>query len=120
MIFPRFLQISWLFDPFSRLFDYHYRGRHKGYCCIKFGRNGLVNKNFTALGVSKNLIFPSFSQFSRLSDRFFRKCDYCNVGRQKVYLGIKFGRNRLVNKNFIARGIKKRDFSHFFSTISVV
>jgi hypothetical protein len=40
--------------------------------------------------------------------------DYCEVGGSNRNLHIKFGRNRLVNKNFRAGDVKKRDFSHFF------
>jgi hypothetical protein len=65
----------------------------------------MVNKNFGAPGMSKNVIFLTFLPIAPLSDPFLGYFDFPNVGRPKGYLLIKFGRNRLVNKNFRAPGV---------------
>jgi hypothetical protein len=81
----------------------------------------MVNKNFRAPGMSKNVIFLTFLPIAPLSDPFLGYFDLHNVGRLKGYLHMKFGRNRSVNKNFRDRGgDKKRDFSHFFPDCSLV
>ncbi len=62
MILPRFFPITPLWDPFSQYFDGREMDPPNHYLHVKFGENQLVNKNFTAQGVSKNVIFPCFSQ----------------------------------------------------------
>jgi hypothetical protein len=68
-------------------------------------RSRLLNKNFRARGMSKNMIFLTFLPIAPLSDPFLGYFDLPNVERPKSYLHIKFGRNRLVNKNFRAREV---------------
>jgi hypothetical protein len=75
----------------------------------------MVYKNFRAPGMSKNVFFLTFLPVAPLSDAFLGYFDFPNVGRPNGYLLIKFGQNRLVNKNFYSAGdVKKRDFSHLF------
>jgi hypothetical protein len=65
-------------------------------------------------GPTLPLITPSF-------DPFFWYIDYCDVGGPTRYLQIKFGRNRLVNKNFRPREMSKNViFLTFFSNCSPV
>jgi hypothetical protein len=73
--------------------------------------------------MSKNVIFLTFFPIAPLSDPFSGYFDFPNVGRPKGYFLIKFGRNRLVNKNVRAPGVlKNRKFpllgrsDPFFST----
>jgi hypothetical protein len=54
--------------------------------------------------MSKNVIFRTFFPIAPLSDPFPGYFDFPNVGRPKGYFLIKFGRNRLVNKNVRAPG----------------
>jgi hypothetical protein len=77
------------------------------YLHINFGRNRLVNKNFRATGVSKRMSFPTFPLIIPSIDPFFWSIDYCDVGGPNRYLRVKFGRNRLINKNFRAREMSK-------------
>jgi hypothetical protein len=65
----------------------------------------MVYKNFRAPGMSKNVFFLTFLPVAPLSDPFLGYFDFPNVGRPNGYLLIKFGRNRLVNKNFRAPGV---------------
>jgi hypothetical protein len=57
--------------------------------------------------MSKNVIFCSFFPIAALSDAFCGYFDFPNVGRPKGYFLMKFGRNRLVNKNVRAPGVLK-------------
>jgi hypothetical protein len=98
-------------------------GRPNRYLHMKFGRNRLVNKNFTARGMSKNVIFRTFFPIAPLCDHFPGYFDLPNEGRPNRYIHIKFDRNRLVNKNVRAPGVlKNRKFpllgrsDPFFST----
>jgi hypothetical protein len=106
VIFLTILPITPLSDPFLGYFDLN-AGRPKGYLLIKFGRNRLVNENFRAPGVQASVIFPTFPLITPSFDPFFWHIDYREVGRPNRYLHVKFGRNRLVNKNFTARGCQK-------------
>jgi hypothetical protein len=98
-------------------------GRPNRYLHMKFGRNRLVNKNFTARGMSKNVIFRTFFPIAPLCDHFPGYFDLPNERRPNRYIHIKFDRNRLVNKNVRAPGVlKNRKFpllgrsDPFFST----
>jgi hypothetical protein len=73
--------------------------------------------------MSKNVIFRTFFPIAPLCDHFPGYFDLPNEGRPNRYLHIKFGRNRLVNKNVRAPGVlKNRKFpllgrsDPFFST----
>jgi hypothetical protein len=65
----------------------------------------MVNKNFRAPGMSKNVCFSNYFANCYLVGPFFGYFDLPNVGRLKGYLLIKFGGNRLVNTNFRAPGV---------------
>ena len=77
------------------------------YLRIKLGRNLLVNKNFIVRGMSKSLVFRTIFPTTPLSDPFSVYFNFPNVGRRNGYFHIKFGRNRLVNKNVRAPGVSK-------------
>jgi hypothetical protein len=77
------------------------------YLLMKFGRNRLINKNFTAREMSKNVIFLTFFRIAPLSDPFSRYFDFPYVERHKHYFRIKFGRNPLVKKNVRVPGVSK-------------
>jgi hypothetical protein len=73
--------------------------------------------------MSKNVIFRTIFPIAPLSDPFSGYFDFPYVGLPKGYFHIKFGRNRLVNKNVRAPGVlKNRKFpllgrsDPFFST----
>jgi hypothetical protein len=94
------------------------------YLRVKFGRNRLVNKNVRAR-VSTKVIFLTFFSIASLSEAFSGYFNFHNVGRPKGYIPIKFGRNRLVNKNVRTLGVlKNRKFpllgrsDPFFSTLT--
>jgi hypothetical protein len=98
-------------------------GRPKGYLLIKFGRNRLVNKNFRDRGMSKNVIFRTFSRLLPCATIFPGTLTFLMKDVPTAILHIKFGRNRLVNKNVRAPGVlKNRKFpllgrsDPFFST----
>ncbi len=96
--FPQFSPIPWLSDPLSGMLGNHTLGRPESYLYIKFGRNPVVNKNFTARGVSKNVIFSTISPIAPLSDPLSGYFDFGKVGRSNLYVRIKFGVNRLKKK----------------------
>jgi hypothetical protein len=57
--------------------------------------------------MSKKVIFLTFFPIASLSNPFSGYFDFPSVGRPNSYFLIKFGRNRLVNKNFRAPGVSK-------------
>ncbi len=60
------------------------------------------------------MICPILFQISRLSDPFSGKFGYRYVGGPKDYVHMKFGRSRLVNKNFRAVGVVKTEIPYFW------
>ncbi len=92
-------------------------GRPRGYLRMKFGRIRRVNKNFSTVGVVKDVIFPSFSPISQTSNPFWGLPHHHEVGHSHSSVHIKFGRNLPVNKNFRAVGAVKNVIFPSFSLI---
>jgi hypothetical protein len=63
--------------------DYCDVGGPNLYLRMKFGRNRLINKNFTARDMSKNVIFLTFFRIAPLSYPFSRYFDFPYVERHK-------------------------------------
>ncbi len=81
VIFPSFSLIFGTCNTLSRLSHSHEMGRPQGYLHMKFGRNRPVNKNFSAVGVVKYVIFPSFSPISQTSNPLWGLAHHHDLGR---------------------------------------